>query len=43
MFKNKERVTQTCNYSLGIGTRKESPRRSEKAIKAEIILGVPEG
>jgi hypothetical protein len=40
--KNKGRVIQTFNYSLGIRTRKQSRRRSEKAIKAEIILGIPE-
>jgi hypothetical protein len=41
-FKNKRTVIPNSNYCLGIRRRKESCRRSEKASKAEIILGVPE-
>jgi hypothetical protein len=35
-------VIPTSNYCVGIRTRKESCRRSEKARQAKIILGVPE-
>jgi len=34
-------VTATSNSFLGIRTRKESCRRSEKGSKEKIILGVP--
>jgi hypothetical protein len=35
-------VIPTSNYCLGITTRKESCRRSEKASKKKFILAVPE-
>jgi len=35
-------VTANCNQSLGIRTRKESCRRSEKGSKEKIILGISE-
>jgi hypothetical protein len=42
ILKNKGTVIPTSSYCLGIRTRTETCRRSEKARKAKIILAVPE-